>query len=69
MQDTNGITGIEVDEHVQSWSLAISCKYFMDVNLESVPDIERRLTRVLTEQKLDRYGSRLCNDTAEECPI
>lgn len=51
MQDKDCTIGINIEDHVQHWALSICCKYFMGINLESVPDIDNRLTRVLTARK------------------
>ncbi|KAK2608976.1 hypothetical protein QQS21_002456 [Conoideocrella luteorostrata] len=56
LQDKDRRMGIDIDEHVQYWSLSICCKYFMDVDLEGIPNISNRLTRILTDQKLDLMG-------------
>ncbi|KAL5088203.1 hypothetical protein Trisim1_006875 [Trichoderma cf. simile WF8] len=50
-QDKDCTIGINIEDHVQHWALSICCKYFMGINLESVPDIDNRLTRVLTARK------------------
>ncbi|UKZ74109.1 hypothetical protein TrVFT333_001766 [Trichoderma virens FT-333] len=56
MQDKTCKSGIDIDEHAQDWSLSICCKYLMGIDLERVPDIDHRLTRVLTDRKKDFMG-------------
>ncbi|KAL6698441.1 cytochrome P450 [Trichoderma pleuroticola] len=56
VQDKDRRVGIDIDEHMQHWALSIYCKYFMGINLESVPDIENRLTRFVTARKKGFMG-------------
>ncbi|KAL7804501.1 cytochrome P450 [Trichoderma afarasin] len=56
VKDKGCVIGIDIDEHVQHWALSICCKYFMGIDLENVPDIANRLTRVLTDQKKGLMG-------------
>lgn len=56
MQNKDCMTGIDIDDHLQHWGVSICCKYFMGINLEDQPDIDHRLSRVLTEQRSGLMG-------------